>query len=137
MKRVTIATAEKDGAEDATGVSESPSGIGTLYSDEDKPASLDTAARLIRVGNPIEVPNAGAGSYNKFFKVLGFEEVQVADSMASSGDWSFAVKDSKRKTRKWRPASQENRYPYHGFKYRVASMGFESAKGCIDYMFQA
>jgi hypothetical protein len=129
---------EKHVAESATGIAESPGGIGTLYSDEGKPlADVAAASVLIRVGNLIEAPNAGAGSYLRFFSVLGFEEVQVADSMASSGDWSFAVKDSKRKTRQWRPASQENRYPYHGFKYHVSSMGFESAKGCIDYMSQA
>lgn len=136
-KRVTIATTEKDIAEAATGIAESSGGIGTFYSDEGKPlANLAAASVLIRVGNVIEVPSAGAGSYQMFFKALGFEEVQLADSTASSGDWSFAVKDSRRNTHKWRPASQINRYPHHGFKYHVSSLGFASAKDCIDYMFQ-
>lgn len=103
-------------AAEATGLPENPHGLGQFYIQGGKPVTARQAAGLLWSGKVVEVPNAGAGSYSRFFETLGFEEVQPLETGSSSGDWTLAVKAGDY----WHATWQNNRYPYYGFGYRLA-----------------
>lgn len=108
---------QKEVAEQATGMSESPSGLGTFYANGGAALTRKSAIEHLRKGGAIEAPNAGAGSYREAFQRLGFSEVSVFQDGSSAGDWSFMVRDAE--TGFWHPAWQNNRYPRHGYTYTV------------------
>ena len=111
VKRSTSAMA----ADQATGCREHVPAGGQLYDNEGNPVSDDTARRLLRDGCMIEVPNAGAGSYNAILERLGFTQVKVENQTSSAGDWIFKVRSGL--------VFQYNRYPYHGFSYTFQKYG--------------
>ena len=116
-------------AEQATGIAESPHGLGALYTAPwndhgtvrpggEKIETKEAAYDLLRVwGRGIAVPNAGAGSYYQFFEELGFTGAESIETCSSAGDWTLAVKDGEEGD--WYLAHQSNRYPHHGFIYSV------------------
>ena len=108
-------TKEKHICEQATGCEQK--GALVLYDEEGDKITLEQAAALIRDNQIIEIPAAGAGSFKEIFTALGFEDVEVIDWTSSAGDWSFGVKNEYA----WFAAWQENRYPYHGFRYSISS----------------
>jgi len=77
------------------------------------------AAELIRSGEAIHDPNAGAGTYSRFAERMGFERIERFDQTSSAGDWVFVVleKDREGESAEWHLLHQENRHPGHGFKY--------------------
>ena len=81
-------------------------------------------------GKEVAVPGAGAGSYIKVFKELGFSEVKEIDTTSSAGDWAFGVKNKAG----WSLASQNNRYPYYGFNYWLGRGGFDSFEELVEYL---
>ena len=105
-------------AEQATGCSQSGSII--YYDKEGNKITIKRAIELLNYGETVEVPSAGSGNYEQIFTQLGFEEVKVIDWSSSAGDWCFGVKDQDG----WYPAFQENRYPYHGFKYSIGNTSY-------------
>lgn len=111
------ATMQERAAEDATGCNANPHGLGKLYADGGEVVSVTKAKRLFRDGKSIEIPNAGAGSYNKVLAMLGYKRVEVVDWTSSAGDWTLAIRTADG----WKPVSQENRHPYHGFRYALCS----------------
>ncbi len=108
---------EQNIAEQATGIAENSHGLGKFFRHGGDEVTPQKAYDLLREGQSIEVPNAGAGSYGKFFTGVGFSEVRNVENMSSAGDWTHAVKDGAEGD--WYPAFQSNRYPYHGFAYSV------------------
>ena len=106
---------EKQMCEKATGIPQQGEII--FYNEEGDKISLEEAKEIIRDNGLIEVPSAGSGSFREIFASLGFGEVEVYDWTSSAGDWSFGVKNEY----VWFSAWQENRYPYHGFKYCISS----------------
>jgi hypothetical protein len=102
-------------AEQATGCAAGPE-LGKFYDNHGTEISRRMAADLIReCGGPVEVPNAGAGSYEAVAKALGFGEVRVINWTSSAGDWQFgALVDGA-----WHFFWQENRFPCHGYRYRL------------------
>jgi len=102
---------EKTMCEDATGCRQQ-NGIGKFYDDKGNEITLTEARRVFREGKTVEVPNAGAGSYREVLKLLGYKKVEVEDWTSSAGDWTFRIRG--------RFVCQENRYPYHGFRYGLA-----------------
>lgn len=126
---------QKQAAEQATGIRESRSGIGTLYSDGGVELTSEQAYDTLREGHTVEVPNAGAGSYEAVFRTVGFSEAKAVEQSSSAGDWTFGVKDGDEGD--WYPAFQTNRHPYYGFAYSVdfGRGGFESFEQlckCLD-----
>lgn len=101
--------------EAATGMHEQATGLGKFYARGGDLLSLCEAEHTLMSGESVEVPNAGSGSYRKFFALTGFDEVKVIDNSSSAGDWSFGVRRGKR----WYLADQSNRYPHYGFRYAV------------------
>ena len=116
-------------AESATGIRQATSHLGRLYTKGGFGIAPIEAQSRIRDGEAIEYPNAGAGSYYEVFKQLGFNQVEMMDSMSSAGDWTFAVQDREG----WRMAWQTNRYPYHGFAYSVDKRTWETLEIATDY----
>ena len=100
-------------AEQATGCVQSDSVL--KFQDKGGYVSLSEAVKRLWSNEEVAVPCAGAGSYMEVFQLLGFFEVKAIQTGSSAGDWTFAVKDDLG----WRLAYQENRYPYHGFKYAI------------------
>lgn len=91
-------------------------GLGTIYADcgdYEVPETelVETAWR----GTAMEVPNAVANSYDKFFRLCGGEDVKVVDWTSSAGDWVLAVK----KDGLWYAGFQYNRWPRCGFSYSI------------------
>ena len=108
---------EREIAEQATGCRQHTA-LGKLYADGGRELTREEAQGLIRTGGSVEVPNAGAGSYRQIFvDVLGYKQLEVENTGSSAGDWQFAVEDEDG----WHLAEQDNRYPYHGFRYTVAT----------------
>ena len=102
---------EKQMCEQATGCRERQDGM--RFYDGDGNAVSDTAARrIVREGEPVEVPGAGAGSYRGIAWRLGYTRLEVEDWTSSAGDWCFRLHGGKYM---W----QENMWPSHGFRYRV------------------
>lgn len=104
---------EKEAAEEATGCGQ----CGRLqFKDVNGDITTAEARRRLFAGEEVAAPGAGAGSYDEAFKALGFDRVDVFEWGSSAGDWSFMLHDKEG----WRAGFQENRYPYHGFRYSVA-----------------
>ena len=123
--------AERQAAEAATGIDQPGRSLGTFYQRGGFVVERKEAADLIQETG-IEVPNAGSGSYREFFRLLGYVEVCAFDTTSSAGDWAFAVKD---KDGDWWVATQENRYPGHGFTYRVnGDRSFPDKELLIEYV---
>jgi hypothetical protein len=101
----------------ATGIAESPRGLGKFFVSEFEVVTPQEAYDRLRNGISIKVPQAGAGSYRKFFEACGFVNVEAFETCSSAGDWSFLLQDGP--DGMWYPAVQSNRYPYAGFEYSV------------------
>jgi hypothetical protein len=86
-----------------------------LWDGEGNKISDSKARKLFRSGKIVEDPNAGAGSYTDFLSRMGFKKVSVLNWSSSAGDWQFKVSTG--------VVSQENRYPYHGFRYSLDKQG--------------
>lgn len=104
---------EKEMCEDATGCRQQ-NGIGKFYNNKGNEITIKEARQLFRQGETVEVPNAGAGSFREILKCLGYKKVDVYEWGSSAGDWTFKIREHY--------AYQENRYPYHGFRYGLAEM---------------
>lgn len=103
-------------AESATGCV-GRSNLGAFYANGGAELTPEAARAAILEGKAVEVPNAGAGSYARFFQALGFSEVRTVETTSSAGDWMLAVRNNL--TGCWHPAWQSNRYPRHGFSYNM------------------
>ena len=121
----------KQAAEDATGIRES--GKLVFYDKRGIKMPLEEAREVFCMGESVEVPQAGAGSFHEVFKALGFKEVKVIDWTSSAGDWCFGVK----KKDGWAMAYQENRFPFYGFKYVIDNGGQHSGYSRFDDLVQA
>jgi hypothetical protein len=118
-------------AEQATGCVESRDGIGPPYNIRGEKMDWERIREHMREGEPVSVPNAGAGSYKEVLKLLGFSEVEVFEWSSSAGDWTFAV----RGPGGWYAVWQSNRYPYHGFDYAVMwDHPFGTKDECFAYL---
>lgn len=109
------ASLEQKMAEQATGCRESQRD-GQLYRDESGrgvPVTDQEASELV-FDEAIHDPNAGAGSFRRLAERLGFTHVEVVEWSSSAGDWIFIVS---RDGHEWWVMTQENRHPFHGFKY--------------------
>lgn len=104
---------ERQKAEEATGCTQSGR---LLFKDKDGDITAAEARRRLFAGEEVAAPGAGAGSYDAVFTALGFDRVDVFEWGSSAGDWSFMLHDKEG----WRAGFQENRYPYHGFRYSIA-----------------
>jgi len=109
-------TYEKKMSEQATGCVQQ--GKIVYFKEGGEKITLKQAAELLQNNEVVEVPSAGAGSFREIFTDLGFDEVEVICWSSSAGDWTFGVKNDVG----WFVAIQENRYPYHGFKYSVSDL---------------
>ena len=105
---------EKILCEQATGCSQHGN-IGKFYDNTGCEISIKYARKIFRQGNTVEVPNAGAGSFREVFKMLGYKKVDVYEWSSSAGDWTFILRGKGY-------ACQENRYPYHGFRYGLCEI---------------
>jgi hypothetical protein len=124
---------ERKMAEDATGVVQHGSRLGSFYLSGGRCISPVEVFAYLQLGYSVEVPNAGAGSYREFFTGSGYKKVEVIEHTSSAGDWTFAVKVRDG----WLLAGQENRYPYHGYKYwvdvsRYPCASLEELIDCLD-----
>ncbi len=115
-------------ADQATGLRENPHGIGQFYDDQGNLLTREEAQDVFLNGF-VEVPNAGAGSYETVLTALGYEEVRVIEWCSSAGDWTFAARDDD----SWYIVSQENRYPYHGFRYCRSEIAFDSFEDACSF----
>lgn len=108
------------------------SNLGTFYVDGGVAILPDAAAKAIRAEKTIEVPNAGAGGYLRFFADLGFDQARTINDSSSAGDWFLGVRDAA--TGQWHPAWQHNRYPRHGFSYSMEAQNvFSSFEELCEY----
>jgi len=107
---------EQKACEDATGCVQR-GGI-LYYNTKAEKITIDQANWLLDNAETIEVPAAGAGSYRQVFVGLGFEDVKTIDTTSSAGDWTLGVKS----TDGWLAVSQENRYPYYGYRYSFSDL---------------
>lgn len=122
----------KQAAESVTGCVGNRSGIGTFFDDRGNKITTGQARVIFNQYGIVEVPNAGAGSYAGVFDKLGYIKVEVYDQGSSAGDWVFGISDG----RTWRCAFQTNRYPYHGFSYKLGGSGslFSSKDQLFEYL---
>jgi len=102
---------EKEMCESATGIKQGKT-LGTFYDNKGNEITTKEARQLFRQGETVEVPNAGAGSFREVLKLLGYKKVDVYEWCSSAGDWTFRIRGHY--------VCQENRYPYHGFRYGLA-----------------
>ena len=105
----------KEMCEDATGCKQQGDII--YYNGQGEKITREEASNLFLDNKLIEVPSAGSGSFQEVITDLGFDEARVIDWTSSAGDWCFGAKNE----HGWFIVSQENRYPYHGFKYMVSN----------------
>ena len=115
MKARLAPLSEAARAEEATGLYQKNRALGQFYAKGGKKIAQKSARRLFLSGEEIEVPNAGAGSYGQFFKILGIDTWSVWESGSSAGDWTFKVLVGGVE----HAAFQRNRYPSHGFAYTL------------------
>ena len=99
-------------AEMATGCRERVRNGGRFYSSNGEEISDTAARRAVREGEPVELPNASAGSYKEVARRLGFKKIEVEDWTSSSGDWCFKLKGG-------RFMYQTNLWPSRGFSYSI------------------
>jgi len=107
------------------------------YQEGGKKVTPKQAAELLQNNELVEVPSAGAGNFREIFEDLGFDKVEVIDWTSSAGDWTFGVKNDDG----WVVATQENRYPYHGFRYNISDLflpceTFEQLCEEIEYLME-
>ena len=122
------------GAEDATGC-RARSHNGPLYADGGT-AMTDSEARVaFWRGEPVEDPNAGAGSYRRLAERMGFAEAEAIETSSSAGDWLIAFRSE---NGRWHAVSQDNRYPRHGFRYVLHTGGdYESIEELCSHLMEA
>lgn len=90
--------------------------LGSLYDDHGHKLTNTKARKLLRAGETVEVPNAGAGSFRSvLYDVCGCTQVHTVNTTSSAGDWQFAVMLNGL----WHIAQQDNRYPKCGMKYTI------------------
>ena len=99
-------------AEQATGCRERVADGGQFYDGRGEKISDTAARRLIREGEAVEAPNAGAGSYRAVARRLGYRKIEVENWTSSAGDWQFLLHGGLF-------LFQNNRYPLSGFAYSV------------------
>ena len=99
-------------AEQATGCRERVVAGGQFYDGQGNKISDTAARRLVREGEVVEAPNAGAGSYRAVARRLGYNKIEVEDWTSSAGDWYFRLHGGMF-------LFQNNRYPLCGFMYSV------------------
>ena len=99
-------------AKTATGCRERVVAGGQFYDGRGEKISDTAARRLVRDGEAVEAPNAGAGSYRAVARRLGYKKIEVENWTSSAGDWQFRLHGGLF-------LFQRNRYPYHGFMYSV------------------
>jgi len=99
-------------AEQATGIRTRVTRGGQFYDNNGDKISDTEARRLVREGEAVHLPNAGAGLYRTVANRLGFVKIDVEDWTSSAGDWCFRLHGG-------RLMWQTNRYPYHGFSYTI------------------
>ena len=104
-------------AEQATGCYQRGKGLGKFYVQRGEWIAHKAARALFLAGEPIEVPNAGAGSYAQFFETVGVDTWRLHESTSSAGDWVFILHINGSP----HYAFQNNRHPYHGFTYRLGN----------------
>ena len=121
--------AKNDVAGAATGCFENPHGIGTLYDNDGGELTLEQAREAFGKGLPVEVPNAGAGSYDSVLKALGYVKTEDIETGSSAGDWLLAAWDGKT----WHLVWQQNRYPYHGFRYCQENKHFKNLEDVYSW----
>jgi len=128
-----LAVRDRHIAEEATGCAQ---GGRLKFMDVGGEYNGKEAKRRLWAGEEVAVPAAGAGSYNDVFSLLGFDGAELYESGSSAGDWTLMVHSKSG----WRLAFQENRYPYHGFRYSIGtdekdvnSEVFETKKDLIDF----
>ena len=109
-------TYEKKMSEQATGCKQQ--GEIVYFKEGGEKVTPKQAAELFQENELIEVSSAGAGSFREIFEDLGFDEVEVINWTSSAGDWTFGVKNDVG----WFVATQENRYPYYGFRYAISDL---------------
>lgn len=103
-------------AEEATGIKQNGK-LGVMFDKRGIKMPIEEAREVFTMkGETVEIPNAGAGSYREVFDLLGYDKVEVYEWGSSAGDWTFGIHNKEG----WFLACQENRYPYHGFKYGLA-----------------
>lgn len=117
-------------AEQMTGVTEHPNGVGQFYDSNGKAVTHEEAQDLFIGGDSIEVPNAGAGSYDPVFRAMGYQEVKAIEWGSSAGDWIFGIRDEAT----WYVAYQTNRYPQHGYAYSLNGMSFETYEEACSFV---
>jgi hypothetical protein len=107
---------EARAAAEATGCHGSFSG--NIHKDPDgEVTNFVDAWHFMLGGGTVSVPAAGAGSYRDFFTAVGCTGCGPLETGSSAGDWTFVVQGP---DNLWRAAYQENRYPYHGFRYGLS-----------------
>lgn len=116
-KQMTV-TMTKLAAEQATGCAGNRAGLGKYYNNQGSELTAEEAQDELLEGGYVEVPNAGAGSYRRFFEAMLFEDCKAMETTSSAGDWTLAVKDNGT----WYAAWQSNRFPRHGFSYSIDRM---------------
>lgn len=99
-------------AEQATGIRAHMDEGGPFYDKDGNKVSDTAARRLVREGETVEAPNAGAGSYRDIARRLGYNKLDVEDWTSSAGDWCFKLAGG-------RFMWQSNRWPRHGFTYSI------------------
>ena len=130
-------TLERMKSESATGCIENPAGLGKYFGGPDSGSHAELtpekAADYMLDGGVVSVPNAGAGSYEDFFKSVGFTKVKRIYDSSSAGDWTLGIYDGF----KWIIAYQNNRYPHCGFNYSyswdMCSDSFEELCELIEF----
>lgn len=101
-------------AEEATGCRQ-VGGLGKYYARGGRELTIEQAAEILMTGGEVEVPNAGAGSYDDFFATIPkIKSWTPWDQQSSSGDWSFKITTVDGRSGF---AYQEHRFPYHGYRY--------------------
>lgn len=101
-------------AEQATGC-RATTNKGQLYLTGEIKVTDAEARTHFDTGGVIHDPNAGAGSYRSFLERLGFNlGISAFETGSSAGDWTILVELT---PDVWTLMSQENRYPFHGFRY--------------------
>lgn len=84
----------------------------------------DAVYKIFMGGDVVGAPEAGDGGYREVLTRAGFTEIECLDNGSSAGTWSGKAIDRDGEEVTW---YQENRYPYHGFKYSVSQMSWEES----------
>lgn len=85
--------------------------IHTSFYVDGEPVSDTEARRRFRDGTPVELVNVSPNHYKSVLDRLGYTKVSAYDWTSSAGDWTLRIRGGY--------VFQENRYPYHGFRYTL------------------